>query len=301
MAPRVAVIGDAVLDVHVRPSGPIRPGGDVPAAIGLGPGGQGANVAVRLARRGVTTRLACALGGDTAGRILRDALAADGVEAHDLGADATGAVVALVDPDGERTMLSQRVPLSGRLDPAALSGAEWLVVSGYVLLEGDSAADAVMHGIAERTMILGCSLAGDQASAWADAAARLRPALTVLNEAEASAIAASHVGAGELPTELGARLSGLIVVTTADGAHAALGSELVSVIRPPRDAAVDTTGAGDELAATLLASLLGGAWPPDVDRLRTALESAVTAAGEVTRVRGAQGRIAGERGARLRA
>ena len=51
---RVVVIGDATLDVTVAPAEPMRHGGDVAAAIRLAPGGQGANVAVRLARRAVT-------------------------------------------------------------------------------------------------------------------------------------------------------------------------------------------------------------------------------------------------------
>ena len=97
VAPRVTVIGDALLDVRALPATPLRPGADVPASIDLGPGGQGANVAVRLARRGVPTRLVCRIGPDAAGDLLRRALAADGVEVLDLGAERTGAVVVLVD------------------------------------------------------------------------------------------------------------------------------------------------------------------------------------------------------------
>ena len=121
MATAITVIGDALLDVHVVPAEPPRPGGDVPAEIRLEPGGQGANVSVRLARRGLPVRLVCALGPDAAGSLLRERLAADGVEVVDLVASATGAVVVLLDAARERTMFSQRVPLAMGLRPELLA------------------------------------------------------------------------------------------------------------------------------------------------------------------------------------
>jgi ribokinase len=292
MSPLVAVVGDAVLDVHVAPAQPLRPGGDVPATISLEPGGQGANVAVRLARRGVAVRLVCGLGQDAAGRIVRDALVADDVELDDLGAPATGTVVALLDPRGERTMLSQRVPLLDRLEPVSLAAADWIVVSGYVLLEDAAARVELGTG---RTVVLGCSLADGVAAAWQAAAARLNPDLTVLNEDEAMALAGA-MAPDDLSAALRERLGGLVVVTSPDGATAMVGSEPISVAAPRSEAAVDTTGAGDAFAATLLAELVGAPWPPDADRLRAALASASAAATEVTRITGAQAPIRGERG-----
>jgi len=291
MAPLVVVVGDAVLDVHVAPSEPMRPGGDVPASIGLEPGGQGANVAVRLARRGVSVRLVCALGQDIAGRILRDALAVDEVAIHDLGAPATGTVIALLDPAGERTMLSQRVPLLDRRWPA-LAGAGWIIVSGYVLLEGSPSGLDAEPG---RTMVLGCSLSADLAAAWEAAARALRPALTILNQEEATTLAGVAAPA-VLSSKLGGRLGGLVVVTSPDSATVTVGSETVTVSRPPAEPAVDTTGAGDAFAATLLAELVDAPWPPDAGPLRAGLTSAITAATDVTRFAGAQARIGGERG-----
>jgi sugar/nucleoside kinase (ribokinase family) len=266
----------------------------VPAAISLEPGGQGANVAVRLARRGVPVRLTSALGDGAAARLVRDALAADGVELDDLGADTTGTVVAVIDASGERTMLSQRVPLVERLGGWAARDVEWLVVSGYVLLE-PGADHLGMRGDVGRAMVVGCSLGPGEAAAWADAAAGLRPDLTVLNLEEATTIAGSDAGPETLSRDLAARLGGLVVVTTTGGAHVALGAEVVTVARRGGDVAIDTTGAGDALAASLLAALLAQQpWPPDRDRLESALAVAVEAAAAVTRVHGAQGRIAGE-------
>src|SRR5688500_15594798 len=107
--PSVRVIGDALLDVHVTPSAPLEPGSDRAAEVRLEPGGQGANLAVRLARRGVPVRLICALADDTAGAMVRAALGSDGVEVDAREVPMTGVVVVLVAADGGRTMLSQRV------------------------------------------------------------------------------------------------------------------------------------------------------------------------------------------------
>jgi sugar/nucleoside kinase (ribokinase family) len=135
MAASVVVVGDALLDVLAVPAEPMRPGADVPAAVRAAPGGQGSNLAVRLARRNVDVELVCALGDDAVGRLLHETLAADGVRVRAVPADATGAVIVLVDAAGERTMLSQRVPLAPRLADAPSVTADWLVVSGYLLLE----------------------------------------------------------------------------------------------------------------------------------------------------------------------
>ena len=145
MGASVLVVGDALLDVLAAPSEPMRPGADVPAAVRVAPGGQGANLAVRLARRGVAVELVCAIAEDAAGRLLRESLAADGVRVHPRQAVATGTVIVLVDAAGERTMLSQRVPLAGRLGDAPSATADWLVVSGYLFLEPGAASAARCH------------------------------------------------------------------------------------------------------------------------------------------------------------
>ncbi|MDP9133367.1 MAG: PfkB family carbohydrate kinase, partial [Actinomycetota bacterium] len=128
---RVVVVGDAVLDVVARPASPIRPGADVRAHIRVGTGGQGANLAVRLARLGgLSVELVCGLGPDPAAEIVLDALKAEGVTVSPVAVDATGSVVILVDAAGERTMLSQRATF-GSAAPARLRhDADWIVVSG---------------------------------------------------------------------------------------------------------------------------------------------------------------------------
>jgi sugar/nucleoside kinase (ribokinase family) len=290
----VVVIGDALLDVHVRPAAPPRPAADVPAAIRLGPGGQGANVAVRLARRGLSTRLACAIGDDAAGQIVRDALAADGVEVHDLGADRTGVVVVLLDPGGERTMLSHRASLLERpgIDPHPLFDAAWVVVSGYVLLEPTEGLSAT--GSTPMRVVLGCALDPRQVDGWVASAASLAPHLVILNLDEARAIAGGPPDPALLSHGVAERLRCATVVTHDGGAAAWLAGVAVGV-EAPRTDPVDTTGAGDAFAAALVAELAAAPWPPDRAALERAMRAGVDLAGAVAGVEGAQARVAAER------
>ncbi|HJP70319.1 MAG TPA: carbohydrate kinase family protein [Candidatus Limnocylindria bacterium] len=286
MTSRVLVVGDALLDVQVSPAQPMRPGADVPAAIQLEPGGQGANLAVRLARRGVLVRLRCAIGGDPAGDLVRSALARDGVTLDALDASATGSVVVLVDGRGQRTMLSQRVPLLGA--PLATGDAEWLVVSGYALLEP---SDLRGDRMPERRAVAGCALEVTQVEGFRSRLGTLAPGLLVLNAEEATALSR---GAANPALALADAFRAIVVVTEADGARAAIAGATLRVSHEPV-VAIDTTGAGDAFAAALIAELIGTTWPPAADALEPALAVAAAAARAVTQVAGAQARVDGER------
>lgn len=279
----VVVVGDALLDVLAAPSEPIQPGADVPAAVSLAAGGQGANLAVRLARRGVGVELVCALGDDAGARLLRESLAADGVAVRVLAAEATGAVVVLVDGAGERTMLSRRVPLGDRLPAASAAASEWLVVSGYLLLEPRAATTAAsLRGWAPHRMLVGCAVPDASLDAWQRAARALEPDVVVLNRGEA--------------LRLGSLAADRLVVTELGGATAVIGEARATIATPAGAPATDTTGAGDAFAAAFLAELLDE-WPPDERALHRALEAGASSGAATSRVAGAQGRIPDERSA----
>jgi ribokinase len=292
----VAVIGDTLLDVHVHPAAPISSGGDVPAEIRIGPGGQGANVAIRLARRGVAVRLACGLADDRAGQMLRDAVTAEGVTLHRLPVPATGSVVVLGDPGGERTMLSDRPSLARGLAAASLAellaGVSWLVVSGYLLLE--SRAGVSGSGDRPRRALLGCAVEPPAVPDWLRSADSLDPHLVVVNATEAAALAGGDHAPADLARRVSDRLGAVAAVTHPGGAAAALPAETLEVAATSVTPVVDTTGAGDAFAAGLVAGLLETVWPPPVATLREALKAATRLASAVTGVRGAQTRVAGE-------
>ena len=283
---RVVVVGDAVLDVVARPTAPMRPGADVRAEIRVGVGGQGANLAVRLARLGVpSVELVCGLGDDPAAAIVLDALEAEGVTVSPVTVDATGSVVILVDAAGERTMLSQRTPFGSAARARLQHDADWIVVSGYLLDEPNAPvlAESVAARAARRVLV-GCTVAGD-AAVWVAAATALAPDLTVLNRDEADALDATPGFAGR----------GLVVTDVA-GATASIGGVTAEVRRRGGEVAVDTTGAGDAFAAGLIASLAREAWPPSAAELERALAAAADLASAVARTPGAQGRVPAEAG-----
>lgn len=294
-AARFAVVGDALLDVSVRHRAALELGGDVPAEVLIGPGGQGANVAVRLARLGADVTLAAALGADRAGEMLRTALEREGVALALVPTTATGTVVVLTDGSGERTMLSQRVPFAE--DAFLPPGADWIVVSGYALLEPAGPRLAGRLGAAPaRRVLLGCAVPDGGEARWRDAARRLDPNLAILNRAEAAALGPS-VPDGPEPLAVAAAtaLGCSVVVTAARAAVAVIDGGAPVMVRggaavPP----VDTTGAGDAFAASLLAQLADLPWPPPREACEVALAAAMSHAAAVTRVTGAQTHVPDE-------
>lgn len=190
MTPTALVVGDSLLDVAIQQDEPMRPGGDVPARVRVSPGGQGANVAVRLARRGVEVTLVCGLGHDAAGRLLREQLESEGISLHAVRTEATGSVAILLGPGSERTMLSQRSPFVERPGMAAVrrlaDGADWLVLSGYMLPEvAATPLLAPARRPRARRVVLGRSLASGETVAWLDALRNVAPDVLVLNLDEA--------------------------------------------------------------------------------------------------------------------
>ena len=284
----MVVIGDALLDVTARPDGRIRPGADVPADVRLAPGGQGANLAVRLARQGASVELVCGLGADSAATLVADALRAEGVRLSPRTVSATGTVVIVLDRAGERTMLSRRTAFGSLVDVERLRTPFWVVISGYLLLEPDASAfAAAIAEVPARRAIVGCAVPEPALAAWRSAATTARPHLLILNRDEAGALdSAQGIAAGS-------------VVTGADFVDASIGDVRVRMPVPRAVAAVDTTGAGDAFAASLVASQLHAPWPPSAGRLESALAAAMTLAAEVAQVRGAQARVLAEAAATL--
>ncbi|HET7743212.1 MAG TPA: carbohydrate kinase family protein, partial [Gaiellaceae bacterium] len=126
----VCALGDLVLDVVVRLAAPPAEGGDTPAEIVLGPGGQAANVAAWAVELGASARLVCKSGADNAGRLVRDGLTGRGVEVVGPIEGSTGVVCALVAEDGQRSMATNRgvapTLAATDLDPGWFEGRDHL-------------------------------------------------------------------------------------------------------------------------------------------------------------------------------
>ena len=123
-------------DIIVRPQGPLAKGSDTRARIAFRPGGSAANQAAWLASFGVEVDFVARVGApDVESETAR--LKAAGVKPHLVGDGEleTGRLVALIDPDGERSFLTDRganeALRSGDIPDALIAGAALIHLSGY--------------------------------------------------------------------------------------------------------------------------------------------------------------------------
>jgi sugar/nucleoside kinase (ribokinase family) len=236
---RITTLGDLLLDVIVQLDRPLVAGDDQTAVTRTGAGGQAANVAAWACELGATARFVGKRGDDTAGRLVADELLSRGVEVVGPAEGRTGIVVSLASA-GDRTMASDR-GAAPQLEPHELDDAwfdcDVLHLSGYSLLREPIAATAVT---ASRTARAQGALISVDLSTWtlADDAFRARvrevaPDVVFANERERGVLE-------DLRTRwvLKRGVGGVHV----DGRdHPALAAD-----------AIDTTGAGDALAAGFL-------------------------------------------------
>jgi sugar/nucleoside kinase (ribokinase family) len=238
----LVVLGDLMIDVIARASGPLARGSDTPASVSLEGGGSGANVVAWAAALGAPVCFACRVGDDLPGRRAVDALLAAGVKVH-AAVDRerpTGTCVVVVEPDGERTMLPDPGANDAPVDvpDAWLEPGRHLHVVGYVLLRDGSRPGAL--AAIERAQTAGMTVSVDPSS-WALIRPGAIPQVDLLlpNRREAEVLG-SH---GEMVVKLGA--------AGARWGDLHVPAEPVQV--------VDTTGAGDAFAAGFLTARLQGA------------------------------------------
>ncbi len=134
----VCTLGDLHLDVVARLERPLVTGADTPARIVVSAGGQAANVAAWAATLGAEARLIAKHAEDESGHLAAEALKHLGVAlCGPVVVGETGVVVSVVTPDGERSMASDRGVSadlrSDELDPEWFAGCDHLHVSGYCL------------------------------------------------------------------------------------------------------------------------------------------------------------------------
>jgi len=241
-------LGDLLLDVVVSSLNPgsWAHGSDTAAMTRVRAGGQAANVAAWAVALGGQARVVAQRAGDLAGDLVAADLVKRGVQvAGPVGAGATGVVVSISEPGGERTMLTDRgvcpdLP-AGELRDDWFDDCDWLHLPVYSLVGAPIRAAAL--AAAQRVRRVSVDLSS----------------VSVLRE----------IGAAELGRLLGllapevifgnepeCALAGLPEGTTVVMKLGAAGVRVNGKTWPARPARpVDSTGAGDAFAAGFL---LGG-------------------------------------------
>ena len=256
---------------------PLALGTDTFAPVHAQPGGSGANAAAWLARLGVETAFVGRVGNDPLGRMLGEELAGDGVAVRlardqELG---TGKVIALVNEDGERTLITDR-GAGENLRPGDLPGDLFgpgghLHLSGY-LFSGGARRETALAAL-ERARGSGMTTSVDPSSTTLLEA--LGPEeflrwtrgvdLAFPNLAE-GALLAGTTDEERIVEDLLKHYGSVVLKLGAGGA--AYGSAGGGRIRLPaaRTRVVDTTGAGDAVCAGFLASWIRGEGPEEALR-----------------------------------
>jgi sugar/nucleoside kinase (ribokinase family) len=283
------VVGNVQLDVLASPVDAMPPaGGDrVIDRIAVRTAGAAGNVSLALAALGVRHRLFGAVGDDDAGRWVATELERLGLAADLLVVpeQATGISIALEAPGRERAFLTAHGALAGygvRHLPPDAPAADLVLLTGYFSLPG-------LRGEGTRDLLQRARTAGATTffdtgwdpEEWQGDGVRevldLLPLVDVFlpNEPEALALTGASTVADAVPL-LRKHCPGWVVVKRGPLGLLAAGPDgaLLDLDAPVVDA-VDTTGAGDSLAAGVLADLSAGR------DMRTALRTGVRVASTV--------------------
>ena len=241
-----------MLDVIVEVPNGVPSDDDTPATITFAAGGQAANVATWVAALGGEARVFGPRADTGSGRLVEQVLTDHGVEVWGSATGRTGAVVSLVSSTG-RSMASDPGDTSWLEEVRSgdwLDGADWLFVSGYVLLRTpdpqrivETAAVARAHGtriavdLSSAAMV--SAFGADRFSMLCHA---LRPSAVFATDAE---WATSREGFGSGGSTV------LVLKHGQRGALFVIDGE-ADERRAPDGPVVDVTGAGDALAAGYL-------------------------------------------------
>ncbi|UVS78949.1 carbohydrate kinase [Actinokineospora sp. UTMC 2448] len=275
----ITVVGEALADLIAGPDG---------RTFVAHPGGSPANVALGLARLGAPARLGTRVGDDLFGRMVRDHLAADGVEVVALPALTGQTSVAFAATDAEGV-----AAYDFRLDwdvtdlTALPVGTHLHTGSLATLLEPGAAVveDAMRRArAAGATVSLDPNMRPSLAGEHDAAVSRVERQVAMADIVKVSEEDLEWLYPGADPIEVARRWAdgpALVVVTLgAKGAHAVSGG--AETARPgPEVTVVDTVGAGDAFMAGLLRWLsgrLGAMSALDEAALAAALDFANTVA-----------------------
>lgn len=258
--PLVCTLGDLVEDVIVRSTVPMVRAADVQATVSRHRGGSAANTAAAVARAGGRARFVGRVGDDDVGHRLVTELRALGVECPAPAGGHTGTVVVVVEPDGERTMFSDRRSAADldHADERWLDGAAALHVPAYAFTKEPLAtvATRLLHEARARGIMTSMDASTPHLldARFGRLLADLRPDVLLCNQDEAARMRVGDDGHRDVE---------LVVVKQGPRPVLLRGTVKADVPTPPVARLLDTTGAGDAFAAGFLLALARGAEPVD--------------------------------------
>jgi pseudouridine kinase len=260
-APRVAVVGAVAVDVKAQSAGPLVRRADVPGRVGLSLGGVARNIAKNLALLGADVTLMSVVGDDAFGRMQKNDLSHAGVNVDYLLTlrRPTATWVGILDERGDLDVGVFGGDILEAVTPAIVGDwADHIAAADLVAVDATlprSAIDAIVPIARSRGVPLYLNPASvARAATVADCVGDFQ--LVTANALEAQVLSGRRIDnvedAKQAAQVLVGRGPGRVIVTLGDGGLVYADPSLVRHDAALPTTVVDTTGAGDALAAMFL-------------------------------------------------